>query len=177
MGIQTYIFLGVLLIVTCWIAVAILRAHRRISSLFDNLDLAAVRGYLDALVESREPGAYLIFEEMGRTKRFVQFRREVGPTGSSLSCYFPRAPWSLAYIEALQALLTSKDIPISEVTGGQGETVSGFIVAERLHPQDAAHLTDDIFRQVFGLELLRLRVWGHGVKDAMVSDSRADSGI
>lgn len=163
MATSAYLIGAVLLAILCWFAFAVRRSHQRLAQLFDDLDLGGVQSYLEALIESREPGAYLIFEEMGG-KRFVQFRRDVGTGGATLTCHFPRAPWSHDYIGPLRAMLDKRNITMSEVEGRVGEAVSGFIVVEDLHSGDAAHLTDTIFRRIFRQESLRVRVWGHGVK-------------
>lgn len=144
------------------------RARRRVSELFDNRDLEGVREALDRLCSTRVPGAFLIFEDM-RSKRFVQLRRQVGPAGATLTCNFPKAPWSHEYVDALQSGLAAKGIPYAEVPGGVDEPVTGFIEVDNLTVTEAVELVDFIFRQVFGCPTVSVRVWGHGVTAGTLS--------
>jgi hypothetical protein len=147
-----------------WFVIALWRSHRRVSKLLDNLGLDGVRECLYRLIEAREPGAYLIFEEMSGTKRFLQFRRNVGAAGATLTCDFPLAEWSQQYVPALQNVLRAKKIPFAEHRAREEDALSGFIGIEHLDVNDAAELADRVFRDVFGHESLKVRVWGFGVR-------------
>ena len=75
----------------------------------------------------------------------------------------------MAYLAPLRALLISKQMRFSEQEGRHGEAVMGFVVIENLYVDDAAHLVDSIFRDVFGLDSLNVRVWGQGVMGIAVA--------
>jgi hypothetical protein len=117
----------------------------------------------------REPRAYLIFEEMTAPKRFVQFRREVGPAGATLTCHFPNAPWSIAYVPRLKQVLDAKGISYSEISTRSEELVTGFVSIENLDVPTATHLVDMIFRDVFNCTSVNVRLWGYGVKGDVAS--------
>lgn len=159
----TYVTATLLVGALCWLLIKI-RASNRLARLFGDFDLARVQKYLEALTESTEPTAHVIFEDMDGSKRFVQFRRDGSGEGNTLTCQFPRAPWSQAYIGPLHTVLARRKLAATEVASPPGRTGSGFIVVQGLRAGEAARLTDAIFRTVFGHPSLRVRVWGRGLK-------------
>jgi hypothetical protein len=76
----TYAIWTLIIAGVCWLGVGVWRARKLAKSL-RNLDLKSVEIWLRRLHASRERGAYLIFEAMDGSKRFIQFRREVAAAG------------------------------------------------------------------------------------------------
>jgi hypothetical protein len=171
MGISTVLLVGALVAFGVWVAIAYRRARDHVAKLFDNLGLDAIRADLDLLLESRKAGAYLVFEDMTSkgserwmgAERFMQFARIDVPGGATLSCDFPRAPWSEVYLDPLRALLESKRLPFAELPPRPDDGTPGRIVVDGLTPASATDLVDAVFRQVFGCPEIRVRVWGQGV--------------
>ena len=159
-----YLTGALLVCVLCWLLIKIRASNHRLARLFGDFDLARVQKYLEALTESTEPSAHVIFEDMDGSKRFVQFRRDGGGEGNTLTCHFPRAPWSQPYIEPLHTVLARRKLAATEVAAQPGRAGSGVIVVQGLRAKEAARLTDAIFRTVFGHPSLRVRVWGKGLK-------------
>jgi len=130
---------------------------------FSNLDREGIRYWLETLQDARTPGAYVIFEEMRRSDRSIQFRREVSATGSNLTCDFPMAPWSSEFISALRRMLTTRRLSHSDVPGREGEAVAGFISIPDLDTTAATDLTAAIFLELFQCESVNVKVWSFGL--------------
>lgn len=160
---MSYLVASIALILAIWVGIGIYRTIQWRKSL-SNLDLGGVRLWLDRLIEVREPKAYLIFEEMGAPQRFVQFRREVGPAGATLTCHFPNAPWSRAYVTRLRQVLDAKTVSYSEISARSDEPVTGFVSIENLDASSGTHLVDVIFHDVFECTSVNVRLWGYGVR-------------
>lgn len=158
----------VTLVAAGWVFVAALRTRRYKRSL-RNLGIEGVRYWLGRLYESRQQGAYLIFEDMDGSERFVQFRREVGAAGASHCCDFPIAEWSTSYVQPLKTLLDQQSIGYGEEMLAPENEVSHFIVVAHLDSTTATTLTDMIFRQVFGHNELAVRVWGNHIAPERVA--------
>jgi hypothetical protein len=164
----SYLVAAILLAVVTWIGIGIRRfilLRRRLA----NIGLDGVRIWLNRLIDAREPNAFVIFEEMSPSKRFVQFRRDVGEAGATLTCHFPNAPWSIAYVPTLKQILATEHISFSEVPGRRNEEVTGFVTIENLDSSDATQLVDTIFRQVFGCNSVNVRLLSNGVRGDDVS--------
>lgn len=174
MGETVSVFLGPLLLVAVgWLLVAIFRTVRHKRS-FANLNIAGVRFWLEHLYQSRQAGAYVIFEDMDRSKRFVQFRRDVGDAGAFLVCEFPLAEWSSAYVQSFEKLLDEMGAAyVRRRHDTVGSSQMEFVACENLDPATAAILTDKIFRQVFGHTELLVRVWGNNLSALDATRRRA----
>jgi len=157
-----YLVAATALALATWIAIGIRRARQWRRGL-SNVDLDGVRVWLNRLINVRQPNAYLIFEEMTGLKRFVQLRRDVGQTGATLTCHFPKAPWSTVYVPTLKQVLVTENIPYSEASTRSNEPVVAFITIENLDVSSAVRLVDLIFRDVFRCGSVNVQVWGHGV--------------
>lgn len=166
--IMSPVAITVSLVTAGWVFVAALRTRRYKRSL-RNLGIEGVRYWLERLYESRQQGAYLIFEDLDGSERFVQFRREVGDAGASLTCDFPIAVWSSSYVRPLKRLLDQQSIDYGEEMLAPDNAVSHFIVVANLDSTTATTLTDMIFRQVFGDNELAVRVWGNHIAPERVA--------
>ena len=160
---MSYLVASIALVLVIWVGIGIYRTIKWRKSI-SNLDLGGVRLWLDRLIEVREPQAYLIFEQMTAPQRFVQFRREVGPAGATLTCHFPVAPWSTAYIPRLRQALEAKNISYSEISTRSDEPVTGFLSIENLDASSGTYLVDVIFHVVFECTSVNVRLWGYGVR-------------
>ena len=108
------------------------------------------------------------------SKRFVQFRRDIGPTGATLTCHFPDAPWSAAYVPRLKQVLEANNISYSELSIRSDDPVTGFVSIEDLDVPAAIHLVDVVFIDVFKCSSVNVRLWGHGVRGDVSSDVGRD---
>jgi hypothetical protein len=168
----SYLVASIALVLVIWVGIGIYRTIKWRRSI-SNLGLGEVRLWLERLIQVREPQAYLIFEEMTAPQRFVQFRREVGPAGATLTCHFPIAPWSTTYIPGLRQVLDAKNISYSEISTRSDEPVTGFLSIENLDASSGTHLVDLIFHVVFECASVNVRLWGYGVRgDVPSSDLR-----
>ncbi len=148
------------LLVAIWIGIGVQRTIRWRKTL-SNVDLDGVRTWLERLCDIRDPEAYLIFEEMMPSKRFVQFRRDAGHTVDAVTCHFPNAPWSAPYLPVLTRVLEAHHFVFSETPTHRDEPVVAFITIESLDAPAAARLVDVIFREVFRSPSVNVRVWGY----------------
>ena len=63
MSLAGYVVTVIVVLVAVWFLIAFRRSGQQLARDFDNLGLSAVNLHLQNLIESREPGAYLLFEE------------------------------------------------------------------------------------------------------------------
>jgi hypothetical protein len=158
------------------LVLAVIRARRRAKA-DDRRTLAEVKDYLQTLLRRGYDRAFIVITDIP-TDRFVQFAKYVRPQREiGLQLGFPRAEWSEAFYEKVQALLEDHDIPFSiQPTGARP-------VTEMLHVDcgrdvdRAIFLIERIFRDIFAIPADRsFRVRGEGMsfKDELIDIARPE---
>jgi hypothetical protein len=140
-----------LLIALLWCACYVFLGYRREMRRLDSLTLEGVSEWVEGLLKSGRDRAFVVITDIP-SGRFVQLMKYIsGPGCSGIRMDFPRAPWSLAYYDAVKELLTTSGVSYAAEPTDEAPVTEVIVVDFHQDSRLAFTIVKRILIEVFGL--------------------------